>query len=439
MLADGIEMATLKTKPTSRDYELLGVTQYVSEEALKKAYRYRVKMWHPDKFQQKEMWEKGNAEERFKEINAAYHRILLDLKKQKLEQQGEGKQGESSKTTRNESGQTARKKDKKFRKKQDSGSEKPRNGWRIWYKWYSFHQTVWKFFSGSYEKWAKVVNVVSEYKKPLVWCLLLGIFVYVNHDLFSTGFLSRGDVQKPAQEKMKPLSDESAAHMVDEEALLETGDEELEELYTSFLDGEAINGDRENKNYFSLGSTMEDVLRVQGPPSHIKGRGWSYGLSEVFFKDGKVVKYNNFDGQLKVQLSPHLEKAVTEESFFTLGSTKEEVLMIQGTPTRVVGHSWSYGFSEIRFREGVVESYDNFFGDLRVRLYPSEPLPEGEKPVVFSLNSTKDEVLAVQGTPSSVRGNFWYYGLSSIQFKEGRVRSVFDHTGDLRFVPSLDR
>ena len=45
----------------------------------------------------------------------------------------------------------------------------------------------------------------------------------------------------------------------------------------------------------------------------------------------------------------------------------------------------------------------------------------------FTIGSTKDEVLAVQGTPTrmviSTDGSIWYYGMSKVHFASGRVRS----------------
>ncbi len=422
-------MATLKSKPTSKDYELLGVTPHVSEEALKKAYRYRVKMWHPDRFQQKGIWEKDNAEERFKEVNTAYQRILFELQRQKKEQ------NENRETPQQEARQAPHKKGKKSHQKQAHGSAGPRAALRSWRKWLPFSPTAWKRF-GVLERLKKAVR---ERRNPLILCVFLFLLIYVNHDLFSTGLLPRGGLQKSALERVEPLLGEGEEDETGVGPTPEMEEDVLDAPGTGLLDTEKVERDTAKREYFSLGSTEGEVLRVQGPPSYIKGRIWIYGLSEVVFRDGKVARYNNFDGRLKVRLSPHLENAATEELFFTLGSTKEEVLMIQGTPTRVMGNHWSYGFSEIRFKEDRVDSFDNFFGNLRVRLYPSEPLREQERPIAFSINSTRDEVLAVQGTPTSVRGTVWYYGLSSIQFRDGRVQAVFDHTGDLHFVPSLDR
>jgi hypothetical protein len=106
---------------------------------------------------------------------------------------------------------------------------------------------------------------------------------------------------------------------------------------------------------------------------------------------------------------------------FTLGSPRHEVLKIQGQPHRVNGQTWVYGLSDVAFREGRVSGYNNFDGSLNVRLLPLMPMPAGQRPTAFTIGAHKDEVLYAQGTPTRVEGNKWYYGLSEITFKDGKV------------------
>lgn len=40
--------------------------------------------------------------------------------------------------------------------------------------------------------------------------------------------------------------------------------------------------------YFTVGSTKNDVIRIQGPPNKVAGNVFVYGLSEVYFKNGRV-------------------------------------------------------------------------------------------------------------------------------------------------------
>ena len=72
--------------------------------------------------------------------------------------------------------------------------------------------------------------------------------------------------------------------------------------------------------------------------------------------------------------------------------------------------------------------------DLTANPSPASPpallQPQPEAPsAFFTLGSTTSEVLGIQGTPSRVQGQTWTYGLSEIQFRNGRVGSSIISTG----------
>ncbi|WP_373528289.1 DnaJ domain-containing protein [Nostoc sp.] len=54
-------------------YEILGLKPGASQAQVKRAYRQLVKIWHPDRFFEQK--EKQEAEEKIKEINAAYNHL----------------------------------------------------------------------------------------------------------------------------------------------------------------------------------------------------------------------------------------------------------------------------------------------------------------------------------------------------------------------------
>lgn len=53
------------------------------------------------------------------------------------------------------------------------------------------------------------------------------------------------------------------------------------------------------------------------------------------------------------------------EFFFTRGSTPDEVLAVQGTPTAVHRNRWSYNFDFVLFRDGKVSGVIDSDGALR--------------------------------------------------------------------------
>jgi outer membrane protein assembly factor BamE (lipoprotein component of BamABCDE complex) len=122
----------------------------------------------------------------------------------------------------------------------------------------------------------------------------------------------------------------------------------------------------------------------------------------------------------------------------TFGATKDDVLRLLGTPSRVSGNRWYYGFSEVRFKEGRLIGYDNFFDHFAVRTAPSKPAASSVPQDYFTLGSTQEDVVAVQGAPTSIQGNLWFYRSSTVLFRDGKVQWVSDTEGMLRFVAPED-
>jgi curved DNA-binding protein CbpA len=62
----------------------------------------------------------------------------------------------------------------------------------------------------------------------------------------------------------------------------------------------------DSSGYFGIGSSMVQVLTVQGKPSYIDENEWKYGESSVQFQDGKVRDWHETPGSpLRVQWRPN--------------------------------------------------------------------------------------------------------------------------------------
>jgi hypothetical protein len=120
-------------------------------------------------------------------------------------------------------------------------------------------------------------------------------------------------------------------------------------------------------DYFTLGSTEEQVLAVMGPPDStfaINGVKWFWDMDTVQFRDGRVVSWDqSFDRRLKVKLLPR-DAAVAERArqrgYLELGSSEDEVLGVQGTPDRIIhiaGTQWHYGMAHVSFTGGRVSGW----------------------------------------------------------------------------------
>ena len=113
----------------------------------------------------------------------------------------------------------------------------------------------------------------------------------------------------------------------------------------------------------------------------------------------------------------------TIHSYITVGSTKDEVIALQGTPTETSDDKLVYGKSELDLKDGVVVGWriDPDATTMRVKLWPSSPVDT--EPGYFAVGSTRDFVLAVQGTPTAFTQNKFEYGGSVVYFQNNRVAS----------------
>ena len=153
-----------------------------------------------------------------------------------------------------------------------------------------------------------------------------------------------------------------------------------------FLPGEEV--------YFALGSHQDDVLGIQGTPASIDeypslGHDiWRYGSSTVTIspRTSRVIGWSNRDGNLKVRLVRG--RNGTNATSYTRGSHEDDVLHLQGMPTRIESVStgiedargnpflalvrpderWHYGYSTVTISGGTrrVTGWLNVEGNLRV-------------------------------------------------------------------------
>ena len=133
--------------------------------------------------------------------------------------------------------------------------------------------------------------------------------------------------------------------------------------------------------YITLGSSKDDVLHLHGTPRtfnvHSSSEVWFYSAGHITFSlpEGRVIHWSNAEG-LKARLLPTTGESSTPE-YITLGSSKDDVLHLHGTPRTFNVHSssevWFYSAGHITFSlpEGRVIHWSNAEG-LKARLLPTD-------------------------------------------------------------------
>lgn len=107
--------------------------------------------------------------------------------------------------------------------------------------------------------------------------------------------------------------------------------------------------------------------------------------------------------------------------YVTTGLTKVEVVEVMGTPTASTGDSFAYGGSVFYFKNGAVAGWkvNRALIPLRVRLWPQGHVDAHL--TTFTIGSSKNEVIAVQGTPNLLSPDKFAYGTSEVFFEGDRV------------------
>jgi DnaJ-like protein len=124
----------------------------------------------------------------------------------------------------------------------------------------------------------------------------------------------------------------------------------------------------QQSRYFTIGSTKNDVLRIQGSPDRFTDTTFSYGSSNIRFEGDRVVSWSNYYPRLKAQLLPRA--GIKASPFFTIGSSKDEVLAVQGSPDRFTDRMFAYGSSSVQFEGDRVVSWSNYYPRLKAQLLP---------------------------------------------------------------------
>jgi hypothetical protein len=201
---------------------------------------------------------------------------------------------------------------------------------------------------------------------------------------------------------------------------------------------------------WTIDSRRAEVLKLQGKPTQTDRYDsmckevLHYGKSTVELSNGMVARYQDFDRNLRAAPENSAKPAVTQAATsWTLGSSKEEVFAIQGTPSRITHYDYSnrellyYDNSIVDLANGKVIGYDNLDRNLKVHIIPVVP-DSSNNNQFWTLDSARDDIFRIQGTPSQIVlddaacTEVLHYGNSTVELKNGFLASYNNLENNLK-------
>jgi hypothetical protein len=313
-------------------YRLLDVEPGAPREVVKRAYRELVQVWHPDRFAHDPALQQ-KAQEKLKQINLAYEQICnrgVEEPRGRTASAESNSTGAAENTGSSGSGTSSN---------SSSGQQQePR-------RQPTPHQPRQTNWARRFVQFAVTVVIIT---------ILKAVFS-TNEHTNSRNVIYRVPYTQSSPTDQVPQSPivQAKPDPKNDNGVVEGN--KVESLVTKTLEPYLSAGSTTHRDFFTVGSTKDEVLAVQGTPTKFTDTTLTYGLSDVFFANGRVVSWNQYaTNPLKAELLPSAR--VEAKSFFTIGSTKDEVLAVQGTPTKFTDTTLTYGLSDVFFANGRVAS-----------------------------------------------------------------------------------
>lgn len=260
-----------------------------------------------------------------------------------------------------------------------------------------------------------------------------------------------------AVDLMATVSEDSAQYKVAQEKVDEYG---RNLKYATSMVKKRPSGAPLKNQLWSEGTTREFLLAVQGIPSEVTVQDsmckeiYRYDESEVEVKHGLVTRYNNRDNTLNASPmtdanSDDFRANFRETGYWALGSTAQDILEIQGTPTRVKNYEaletdmFYYETNLVELHKDIVVGYSNFDGALKINIDAMIP-GIGHDAIAattantWSIGSSRAEVFKIQGTPSQVERSdsdcveTLHYEDSTVDLRNGIVQEYDNFSENLR-------
>jgi hypothetical protein len=122
------------------------------------------------------------------------------------------------------------------------------------------------------------------------------------------------------------------------------------------------------KPYITSGLTPTEVLTALGNPTSSSGEKMFYGGSEIDFRDGHVSGWKiDPKNPIRVKLWPD-QPVVPGVQAYAKGSSKSDVIALQGTPTLFSDNEFGYGGSRVYFKSDRVIGWKEDPSSVRLRV-----------------------------------------------------------------------
>jgi len=342
--------------------QTLGLEPYTSPAEIEDAYRTLVKVWHPDRFQT-DLKLRHAAEEKLKEINAAHDylasgaaveepRFATEERESIPEQEEEEQPAETfvAPEAMDDEPDELKRVLKRYRKR-SSSKVLPKVLFlaggiaAMAFLWISM-DIILSANATTQRPWEEFKTEISRD----VHASIVRMWGSATEDL-------HGSQPENALPPAAPAQNNEPAPVP--KPTVKTGAEAR-----TTTPAKAANG---AKPYITSGLTPTEVLALLGNPTSSSGENMFYNGTEIDFRDGHVAGWKiDSKNPIRVKLWP--DQALTPGvQAFAIGSSKSDVIALQGTPTHFSDNEFGYGGSIVYFKNDRVVGWKEDPSSVRLR------------------------------------------------------------------------
>lgn len=340
----------------------LGLGASAGESEIKEAYRVLVKVWHPDRFQNDKKL-RAAAEEKLKALNTAYKLLMEGPSKPKRRQPA----GQSYRANA-ASGPAAGPRPPETAEPR-RGRQRPGRRWRL------MPSSTFLVSLGALACAMLIAALVLQSMDSTLASdpAVGGFYSQLRYGVVGRFRQAAGAIWSGAGQRLHDLAPHrsgavaavnpqaadaaqpgSQAQAADDIPGDTSGDTPTQSAHRREL-GAAQAAPAKLMPYVTVGLTQDEVTAIAGAPTAATPDKLVYQGSEIDFTAGKVSgwKVDPASAPVRVKLWPDAPVDPDLDSF-GVGSSKNVVLVVQGTPTHFSENEFGYGGSVVYFQNGAV-------------------------------------------------------------------------------------